>query len=169
MRAIKIIAVVLLIYVAIVAVFESLIGYLQPAGGDTVVITTFEEDGTGHDRVLSGLDSGGQFYVAVNHWPRAWYHRALENPAVQLTRGGETGDYMAVPVTGEEDDRVRAEHPIPTGARILMGFAPPCAWTPRPADGKALDQSFPNAARGGARSGRRPPGTRRGSPRSRPV
>ena len=125
MRAIKIIAVLLLVYVAIVAVFESLLGYFQPeAGGETVVITTFEEDGTGHDRVLSGLDSGGQFYVAVNHWPRAWYHRALENPAVQLTRGGETGDYMAVPVTGEEHDRVRAEHPIPTGARILMGFAP---------------------------------------------
>ena len=125
MKAVKIIVILLLVYAGIVAIFESLLGYFQPeGGGDTVVITTFEADGTGHDRVLSGLDSDGQFYVAVNHWPRAWYRRALENPAVQITRGEETGDYTAVPVTGAEDDRVRAEHPIPIVVRILMGFAP---------------------------------------------
>ena len=125
MRAIKILGILLLVWVAIVAIFESMLGYFQPeGGGDTVVITTFDADGTGHDRVLSGLDSDGHFYVAVNHWPRAWYRRALENPAVQITRGEETLDYTAVPVTGDEDDRVRAEHPIPTVARILMGFAP---------------------------------------------
>ncbi|MYE13609.1 MAG: DUF385 domain-containing protein [Gammaproteobacteria bacterium] len=125
MRAIKILGILLLVWVAIVAIFESMLGYFQPeGGGDTVVITTFDADGTGHDRVLSGLDSDGQFYVAVNHWPRAWYRRALENPAVQITRGEETLDYTAVLVTGEEDDRVRAEHPIPIVARILMGFAP---------------------------------------------
>lgn len=125
MRAIKILGILLLVWAAIVAIFESMLGYFQPeGGGDTVVITTFDADGTGHDRVLSGLDSGGQFYVAVNHWPRAWYRRALENPSVQIVRGEETLDYMAVPVTGEEDDRVRAEHPIPIVARILMGFAP---------------------------------------------
>ena len=125
MKAIKIIGILLLIYVGIVAIFESLLGYFQPEGGGaTVVITTFEADGTGHDRVLSGLDSGGQFYVAVNHWPRAWYHRALENPAVQITRGDETRDYTAVLVSGAEHDRVQAEHPIPIVARTLMGFAP---------------------------------------------
>ena len=127
MRAIKILGILLLVWVAVVAIFESMLGYFQPegeGGGATVVITTFDADGTGHDRVLSGLDSGGQFYVAVNHWPRAWYRRALENPAVRITRGDETLDYTAVPVTGEEDDRVRAEHPIPVGVRILMGFAP---------------------------------------------
>ena len=125
MRAIKILGILLLVWVAIVAIFESMLGYFQPeGGGDTVVITTFDPDGTGHDRVLSGLDSDGQFYVVVNHWPRAWYRRALENPAVQITRGEETLDYTAVLVTGAEDDRVRAEHPIPIVARILMGFAP---------------------------------------------
>ena len=121
---IKIIGIVLLVYVGIVAIFESLLGYFQPQSGDSVVITTFEADGTGHDRVLSGLESGGQFYVAVNHWPRAWYRRALANPAVRITRGEETGDYTAVLVTGAEYDRVRAEHPIPIPIRILMGFAP---------------------------------------------
>lgn len=125
MRAIKILGILLLVWIAIVAIFESMLGYFQPeGGGDTVVITTFDAAGTGHDRVLSGLDSDGRFYVAVNHWPRAWYRRALENPAVRITRGEETLDYTAVPVTGAEDDRIRAEHPIPIVARILMGFAP---------------------------------------------
>ena len=125
MKAIKIVGILLLVYVLIVTAFESLLGYFQPeAGGSTVVITTFDADGTSHDRVLSGLDSGGQFYVAVNHWPRAWYRRALANPAVRVQREGETQDYMAVPVTGDEHDRVQADHPIPTTARILMGFAP---------------------------------------------
>ena len=124
MKAVKILGVLVLAYVAIVAIFESLLGYFQPEAGDTVVITTFDADGEGRSRVLSGLDSGERFYVAVNHWPRAWYRRALANPAVQITRNGETRDLVAVPVTGEELDRVRAEHPIPMGVRALMGFAP---------------------------------------------
>ena len=125
MRVIKIVGILLLVYVLIVTAFESLLGYFQPeSGGSTVVITTFDADGTSHDRVLSGLDSGGQFYVAVNHWPRAWYRRALANPAVRVTRGDETQDYTAVPVTDDEHDRVQEDHPIPTTMRILMGFAP---------------------------------------------
>lgn len=124
MKAVKTLAVLLLVYVAIVAIFESLLGYFQPQAEDTVVITTFDADGTGHSRVLSGLDSGERFYVAVNHWPRAWYRRALENPKVQITRNGETSDLTAVLVSGEEHDRVRMEHPIPVGIRALMGFAP---------------------------------------------
>ena len=124
MRAVKILAAVLLVYVAIVALFESLIGYFQPQADDTVVITTFDADGTGHDRVLSGLDSGGDLYVAVNHWPRAWYRRAQANPAVRVARHGTTADYVAVPATGAEGDRVASEHPLPVGVRFLMGFAP---------------------------------------------
>ena len=124
MRAVKIVAAVLLVYVAIVALFESLLGYFQPQADDTVVITTFDADGTGHDRVLSGLDSGGHFYVAVNHWPRAWYRRALANPAVRVARDGATADHVAVPATGAERERVASEHPIPVAVRFLMGFAP---------------------------------------------
>jgi len=124
MKALKILVILVVAYVVIVALFESLLGYFQPEAPGTVVITTFDVDGAAHDRVVSELESDGNMYVAVNHWPRAWYRRALENPSVQITRGEETLDYTAVLVTGEEDDRVRAEHPIPIVARILMGFAP---------------------------------------------
>lgn len=124
MKILKILAIVLLVYVAIVAAFESMIGYLQPEPGGTLVITTFEEDGTAHDRVVSKLESDGKLYVAVNHWPRAWYARALENPEVEVTIENETGAYRAVPVSGAERDRVDAEHALGPIFRFVTGFPP---------------------------------------------
>jgi hypothetical protein len=124
MRVLKIAAIVVLAYVGIVALFESLLGYFQPAGGTTLVITTFDGDGTPHDRVLSRLVSDGRLYVAANHWPRAWYRRALANPEVQATLDGEKRDYRAVPVTGAEHDRVEEENRHGVAFRILTGFPP---------------------------------------------
>jgi hypothetical protein len=124
MKALKIVATVALIYVGIVVAFETLIGYFQPTAGSTLVITTFEGDGTPHDRVVSGLESDGQLYVAANHWPRAWYDRALENPEAHVTLDGEKSDYRAVPVTGEEHDRVDSKNSLGVVFRILTGFPP---------------------------------------------
>ncbi len=124
MKAVKRIAIVVLVYVGTVVAFESLIGYFQPADETTLVITTTAEDGTPNDRVLSRLESNGQLYVAANHWPRAWYNRALENPNVQVTSNGEKGDYLAVPVTGEEHDRVNGDNSLGMMFRILTGFPP---------------------------------------------
>ena len=124
MRALRRIALLVLIYIGIIATFESLLGYFQPAGQSTLVITTADEDGTRHDRVLARLQSNGQLFVAVNHWPRAWYGRALENPSVQVAVNGVTGAYMAVPVSDEEHDRVNREHSLGLVFRILTGFPP---------------------------------------------
>ncbi|MCZ6571177.1 MAG: nitroreductase/quinone reductase family protein [Deltaproteobacteria bacterium] len=124
MKAVKRIAILVLVYVGIVIAFESLIGYFQPAGETTLVITTTAEDRTPSDRVLSRLESNGQLYVAANHWPRAWYQRALENPNVKVTLAGEKGDYLAVPVTGEEHARVNGDNSTGMMFRILTGFPP---------------------------------------------
>jgi hypothetical protein len=124
MKAVRIVVILLLVWVAIVAAFESLIGTLQPSAGSTLVITTFDGDGTPHDRVVSRLESDGRLYVATNHWPRAWYRRALANPEVQATIDGEKRDYRAVPITGEEHDRVDAAHSLGLVFRILTGFPP---------------------------------------------
>ena len=124
MKALRIAVIVILVYVAVVVAFESLIGYFQPAGGSTLVITTFEGDGTPYARVVSRLESGDQVYVAANHWPRAWYNRALENPDVQITLDGEKGDYRAVPVTGAEHDRAEGDNSLGVVFRILTGFPP---------------------------------------------
>jgi hypothetical protein len=124
MRALKYLAIVLLIYAAIVAAFESLIGTLQPHAGTTLVITTFGDDGKPHDRVVSRLQSDGKLYVAANHWPRSWYRRALKNPKVQASFDGATHSYLAVPVMGGEAERVESANPLPLAFRILTGFPP---------------------------------------------
>jgi hypothetical protein len=122
-KAVKRIVIVLLVYVGIVVAFESMIGFFQPASETTLVITTIDEGGT-HDRVLARLESNGQLYVAANHWPRAWYNRALENPDVKVTLDDQTGDYRAVPVSGQEHDRVDGENRLGLMFRILTGFPP---------------------------------------------
>ena len=124
MKALKIIAIVVLVYVGIVVAFESLIGYFQPTAGSTLVITTFDGDGSPHDRVLSRLESAGKLYVAANHWPRAWYERALENPDVEITLDGNAGEYRAVSIAGAEHDRVDADNSLGVIFRVLTGFPP---------------------------------------------
>ena len=111
-------------YAGLVVAFESLLGYFQPGAGSSLVITTIEADGTAHDRVVQRLDSDGRLYVSANHWPRAWYRRALEHPNVRVTLEGDTGDYRVVPVTGSEHERVDTEHAHGIVFRVMTGFPP---------------------------------------------
>ena len=126
MKILKGIAIALMVYVAVVAAFESMIGTLQPQAGSTLVITTRSDDGSAHDRVVSRLESAGQLYVAANHWPRAWYHRLLAKPDVQVTLDGQTGDYRAVAVDAgsEEHLRIAQDNPVPSWFRFVTGFPP---------------------------------------------
>lgn len=124
MKAVKLLAIALGGYVALVAAFESMIGFFQPTYESTLVITTTDEDGATNDRVLARLESGGQLYVAANHWPRAWYDQALRNPQVEVALDGTAKGYLAVPVTGEEHDRVDGENSLGLGFRFLTGFPP---------------------------------------------
>ena len=93
-------------------------------GGETIVLSTTGSDGKSYERVLSPIDDNGQLFVAANHWPRAWYHRALENPEVRVTRRGETTDYRAVPVSDKERERLLDESGFPLVLYVFTGFAP---------------------------------------------
>ena len=124
MKAAKIIAIALVIYVGIVIAFESLLGYFQPANQSTLVITTTDEDGASHDRVVARLRSNGQLYVAANHWPRAWFRQTSTNPAVEIEMDGIRSSYTAVPVAGEEHDRVDDDNSLGCVFRVLTGFPP---------------------------------------------
>ena len=123
-RLLKIVLILGGIYVGIVATFESLLGYFQPADAQTMVITTFDADGVGSDRVVARLETDGQLYVAANHWPRAWYRAALANDRVEITFAGITAPYRAVLLQGAEHDRIDADYALPLGFRILTGFPP---------------------------------------------
>lgn len=96
----------------------------EDLGGETIVITTIDADGEPHDRVLSPIDDDGTLYVSANHWPRAWYRRALAHPEVRVTRGGETRDYRAVPVTEAEKEHLFETHGFPWPFYVFTGFAP---------------------------------------------
>lgn len=120
----KILVIAAVGYVAVVAAFESLLGVVQPRGDDMIVIHTTDERGTRSARVVSRLESDGVLYVAANHWPRAWYRNALENPEVSVVADGAETPYRAVPIDGAEHDRVDGEHALPIGFRVLTGFPP---------------------------------------------
>lgn len=124
MKAVKVVAILFGVYVAIVVIFESLLGYFQPANAQTHVITTTSFKGTAETRVLARIESQGKLYAAANHWPRDWYRDALERPQVQITFDGDTQDYLAVPVSGAEHDQVDADNPLGPVFRILTGFPP---------------------------------------------
>jgi len=124
MKALKILLIIAAVYVGIVVVFESLLGFVQPQNDGTLVITTTDSDSNKNHRVLSRLEVDGKTYVAVNHWPRAWYKDALARPQVQINYEGTTTDHLAVPVEGAEHDRVQSLRPVPLPMRFLMGFAP---------------------------------------------
>jgi len=124
MKFVKPIAILLVAYLGIIVLFESLLGYFQPANQSTLVITTLDRDGTASDRVVARLQSNGQLYVAANHWPRAWYKQVLKNPNVQVALDAQKAPYLAVPVEGEEKQRVNADNSLGVVFRILTGFPP---------------------------------------------
>ena len=124
MKAVKILAILAVIYVAIVVIFESLLGYAQPQNEGTLVLTVTNDAGEAHARVLSRIEHNDQLYVAVNHWPRAWYQQALDNPEVSLTLEDGPADYLAVQLSDAEAAKVDAAYSLPLFFRVLTGFPP---------------------------------------------
>jgi hypothetical protein len=125
MKASKVLIGLSFVYVLAVVGFETWLGYAQPAGQTSLIITTTGDDGVAHPRVVSRLDSAGKLYISANHWPRAWYHQALENPHVMVAdTTGEPRAHTAVPIDGAERDRVRNAHPHSLTFRFLTGFPP---------------------------------------------
>ncbi|MCR9260414.1 MAG: hypothetical protein NXH95_11870 [Pseudomonadaceae bacterium] len=124
MKALKIIGILFLVYVGIVVAFETWLGIAQPYGEGMMIITTTDDNGESTPRVVAKLESDDNLYVAVNHWPRAWYNQILDNPAVTVTIDDVENPYQAVEVSGAEYDQVNAEHSLPLAFRILTGFPP---------------------------------------------
>lgn len=123
-RIFKILLIVLIVYLFLIVLFESLLGFYQPQQGNTMIITTFADDGEAHERVVSRLDRDGEIFVAVNHWPRAWARRLQRNPDIQMTYQGVTGNYTAVVLTGAEHEQGKIDFSVPLAFRFMSGFPP---------------------------------------------
>jgi len=132
MRVIKPLAFALIGYVALVVAFECFVGFMgrrdaergRELGDSFLVIGTRGSGGATSDTVVAGVEIGGALYVAANHWPRAWYERALASPEVEVARGSVRAPYRAVPIAGDELARVRREYRLPLFLRALTGFPP---------------------------------------------
>ncbi|MEM7218649.1 MAG: nitroreductase/quinone reductase family protein [Pseudomonadota bacterium] len=125
----KIVTGLLAFYAAFVVVFEAgYLGWAQPSfagnGIPMMVLTTTDDAGDARSRMLAQFNTDGALYASAHHWPRGWYRRALQHPAVQVEIDGVVADYRAVSITGSEFERVAAAHPLPFMVRFLMGFPP---------------------------------------------
>lgn len=125
-RWIRIAVIVAAVYVLLVVAFESMLGYFQPSGGDSIVIVTTDDTGNSHERVISRRDIDGNLYVAANHWPRQWYGHAIERPQVGVATdiGGAAQPYLAVPLAGDELERVAEIYDAGLVFKFLTGFPP---------------------------------------------
>jgi len=123
-KTIRTFLILLLSYVLLVVIFESALGYFQPENVSTLQISTLDDEDNLSSRIVVRIEREGNLYVAANHWPRAWYREALAKPSVQIVSELEQGRYLAVPVDGDEHDRVNADHSLGLMFRILTGFPP---------------------------------------------
>ena len=123
-KGVKVILLLLVVYAGVVATFESVLGYFQPENQATLVITTFDAAGVGADRVLVRIEHEEQLYVAVNHWPRRWFHRLLDNDQVRVRLDGTDQRYRATQLTPDEAKVIDAVRPLSLGFRMLTGFPP---------------------------------------------
>ncbi len=115
-----------LLYVASIVWFEASLGYRQPQGSTSLVIATFNDSGERHERVLRLETIDDKYYIAANHWPRAWYRQSLNNPDVEVKLPGEESfdTYRAIPLEGEEEVRVREIYSPGFYFRFRTGFPP---------------------------------------------
>jgi len=93
------------VHVGIILVFESSIGYIRPQGANTLLLSVEDNSGEARDCVLLSFELNGHLYVSVNHWPRQWYERLLDNPEVTLAYRGESTNTAAVSITAGSELR----------------------------------------------------------------
>ncbi len=129
MKALKWLGLTALGYVVLVILFETVfLGVFQPTIESStiknLVITTTDRSGQSSPRKIAFVELNTRLYVSAHHWPRGWYHEAVDNPNVVIDMGNVEADYVATPVRGEEFKSVAEAFPLPLPVRFLMGFPP---------------------------------------------
>ena len=124
-KTVKYIGTTLVIYVGVVVLFESLIGYFQPQNDATLTLTVNASESEPHVRVLSRIEHKGNLYVAVNHWPRAWFRVLKQNPEVHVAFADQDFAATARVVTDPaEIMSIETDRPLTWWFKLLTGFPP---------------------------------------------
>ena len=129
MKVLKWLGYVLIGYISLVFLFEAvLLGIFQPTMENerlkNLVITTTDDSGEPDPRRVTYVEVDDAIYVSAHHWPRDWYHQAINTPNVFIELREAKGNYLAVPVAGQEFHAVSEAFPLPFVVRFLMGFPP---------------------------------------------
>ena len=129
MKVLKWLGYVLIGYISLVFLFEAvLLGIFQPTMENerlkNLVITTTDDSGLSDPRRVTYVEVDDAIYVSAHHWPRDWYHQAIKTPNVTVELRESRGNYLAVPVAGQEFGAVSKAFPLPFVIRFLMGFPP---------------------------------------------
>ena len=133
MKLLKWLGIVAAVYVTFVFVFEGFVlGYLQPNSVpdylkdrvEVIVLRTADSSGAVSRRRVAGFEMDGKLYASAHHWPRGWYHNAVADPEIIVEKDDVAADFIAVPITGEEFERVAAGFPLSFPVRFAMGFPP---------------------------------------------
>lgn len=67
--------------------------------GEVVTVRTFT-DGSVQETRLWIVDDAGVSWLRAGSPEAGWYQRVLDNPEIEVVRGGEVSEYTAFPVEG---------------------------------------------------------------------
>ena len=129
MKLLKVVGYLFVGYVSLVFLFEAVfLGIFQPTIESerlkNLVMTTTDSAGHPDPRRITYVMVDQSIYVSAHHWPRAWYHQAIEDPNIVVELNDSKSDYLAVPIAGREFEAVAEAFPLPFVVRFLMGFPP---------------------------------------------
>ena len=71
--------------------------------GEVVVLQSTDAAGDTHETRLWIVDSGGEAWLRAGQERAGWYQQIKTNPAVSMTRAGETRNYTAIPTPAATD------------------------------------------------------------------
>jgi hypothetical protein len=104
--------------------FEARLGCNQPQNNSTIVIATFDGDGSRDERVVRLTVLDDRNYIAANHWPRVWYRQALKNPELEVKLKKPFESCIVVPLQGDELEFVESGYQLGFELRFRIGFPP---------------------------------------------
>ena len=99
----KILSIVAGVCVAIVLLFEAVLGIFQPTPKGAVKVRTFDADGTAHETVVQLWEGNdGVLWLESGHHFRGWYRRVVAYPEIEILDGVEIRPFTAVPLDTAE-------------------------------------------------------------------
>jgi hypothetical protein len=90
--------------VAVIALFAAIFAgiYVASESGEVVVLKAWDDQRLPHETRLWVVDADGFGWLRTGNPNSSWLGRVRGNPEVEVTRGGETRPFRAVPVPDPE-------------------------------------------------------------------